>query len=414
MGGNAFISEYGSPGSPGEEITEEGLDNWISADTVFSIFFRMSRPETIRIDLRLRIPRSSQSKLKVSFPSSNNGDEGAIEYEINIADAMGGEYQNIQVGQFDIQEGGYVRFNLQGIMRTGEFFAQVSHLLLSHELPDNEIVFNSTQESYWGRRGPSVHLRYPISSSEYSAEYFYNEVSVPEGADAIGLYAMATGFSGGYFGIQVNGPVERRVLFSIWSEFDTDDPGQIPEDYRVKLIRKGPGVFVGQFGDEGSGAQSYVKFNWRAGNTYRFLVRARPLDSESTEYTAWFKRPESQEWQLVASFNKPKVSIYLKDLYSFLENFDPEQGHLERQAHFGNQWIRDSNGQWLELTECRFTGDATSRLGRRDFAGGLKDDGTNMFFLRHCGFFSDSVPTNQNFYRAATGNEPDVDVENLP
>ena len=376
----------------------------------------MSRPETIRIALRLRIPLSSQSTLKVSYSGSNNPNDVAVECEINIADDMGGEYQSIEVGQFGIQEAGYVRFDLQGIMRTGEFFAQVSHLLLSHELADNEIVFNSTQESHWGRCGPSVHLSYPISSTEYDAEYFYNELSVPEGADSIGSFPMATGFSDGWFGLQVNGPVERRVLFSIWSEFKKGDPNLIPEDYRVKLIRKGAGVFVGHCGDEGLGATSYVKFNWRAGKTYGFLVRARPLDaySNSTEYTAWFKRPESQEWQLVASFNKPKVRIYLRGLHSFLQNFNPEQGHLERQAHFGNQWIRDSNGHWLELTECLFTGDATSGLGRLDFAGGLKDDGTNMFFLRHCGFFSDFVPTNQYFCRATTGNEPDVDVENLP
>ena len=30
---------------------------------------------------------------------------------------------------------------------------------------------------------------------------------------------MANGFGEGYFGIQVNGPNERRVLFSVWSPF---------------------------------------------------------------------------------------------------------------------------------------------------------------------------------------------------
>lgn len=32
-------------------------------------------------------------------------------------------------------------------------------------------------------------------------EWFYNEVTVPKGYDAIGTYAMAIGFGEGYFGI---------------------------------------------------------------------------------------------------------------------------------------------------------------------------------------------------------------------
>ena len=35
-------------------------------------------------------------------------------------------------------------------------------------------------------------------------EWFYSELTVPEGNDVIGSYFMANGFSEGYFGIQVN------------------------------------------------------------------------------------------------------------------------------------------------------------------------------------------------------------------
>jgi hypothetical protein len=34
-------------------------------------------------------------------------------------------------------------------------------------------------------------------------EWFYSELTVPEGSDVIGSYFMANGFSEGYFGIQV-------------------------------------------------------------------------------------------------------------------------------------------------------------------------------------------------------------------
>ena len=85
---------------------------------------------------------------------------------------------------------------------------------------------------HWGRRGPSVHLNYPIPDG-VNAEWFYNEVTVPKGNDVVGSYYMATGFGEGYFGMQVNSPTERRILFSVWSPFQTDTPSQIPADQKI-------------------------------------------------------------------------------------------------------------------------------------------------------------------------------------
>ena len=55
---------------------------------------------------------------------------------------------------------------------------------------------------------------------------------------------MANGFGEGYFGMQVNGPSERRVLFSIWSPFRTDNPREIPADQRIVALGKGNGVHL--------------------------------------------------------------------------------------------------------------------------------------------------------------------------
>lgn len=99
---------------------------------------------------------------------------------------------------------------------------------------------------------------------------------------------MANGFSQGYFGIQVNSATERRILFSVWSGFDTNIPGEVPEAYRVELQSSGPGVITGAFGGEGSGGQSYLVFDWKANTTYGFLTRAQPNSGNSTSFTAWF------------------------------------------------------------------------------------------------------------------------------
>ncbi len=109
---------------------------------------------------------------------------------------------------------------------------------------------------YWGRRGPSVHLSYQVPRA-LNLRYAYSEITVPEGQDPIGSFFMANGFGQGYFGIQVNGPKERRVLFSVWSPFRTNNPRDIPKDQRVVALASGPKVHVGEFGNEAGRRRQY-------------------------------------------------------------------------------------------------------------------------------------------------------------
>ncbi|WP_041823385.1 DUF3472 domain-containing protein [Leadbetterella byssophila] len=265
-------------------------------------------------------------------------------------------------------------------------------------------------EFYWGRRGPSVHFTY--SMPEENVEWLYNEVTVPEGEDVIGSYFMANGFAEGYFGIQVNSEEERRILFSVWSPYQTDDPNAIPEDQRITLLKKGKGVYTGEFGNEGSGGQSFKKHMWKAGLTYSFLTRIRPSEvTGSTEYTSYFKDAETGKWELIASFRRPKTSTYAKRFHSFLENFITETGDQPRKVLFGNTWVRTVNGEWRELTRARFTADATARKGNRlDYTGGAEGP---YFYLKNCGFFYAPVELNTVFDREASGKIPQIIMEDL-
>jgi len=265
---------------------------------------------------------------------------------------------------------------------------------------------------YWGRRGPSVHLAYEVPR-DTAVEYAYGEITVAEGDDPPGSYFMANGFGEGYFGIQVNGPTERRVLFSVWSPFPTDDPRTIPEDQRVELLAKGPQVRAGEFGDEGSGGQSYLVYPWQAGRTYRFLTRVVPDGKGSTVYTSWFGAEHEKEWRLIASFRRPRTDIYLKGFHSFLENFDPGTGNHPRRGQHGNIWVRDAEGGWRECLRARFSVDATGQGGHRlDFDGGATD---SMFYLRNCGFFTGTTKPGDAFERtSAAAGPPEIDLANLP
>ena len=46
--------------------------------------------------------------------------------------------------------------------------------------------------------------------------------------------------------MKVNSSTERRVLFSIWSPHQTDDPKTIPHDEKIKLLKKGNKVHTGK------------------------------------------------------------------------------------------------------------------------------------------------------------------------
>jgi hypothetical protein len=282
--------------------------------------------------------------------------------------------------------------------------------------PTAEVKANFTRNNdgnsfYWGRRGPSVHLGYKMPQG-VKAEYTYTEVTVPEGQDPIGSYFMANGFGQGYFGMQVKSPTERWVLFSVWSPHETNRPGDIPADERVILLKKGANVRGGEFGGEGSGGQSVLVYPWKAGVTYHFLNSAKPDGQGNTVYSAWFGEVGKLDWQLIASFKRPKTNTYLTGYHSFLENFIDTKGYLGRGALYSNQWVCDSDGKWHEITEAHFTGDGTASSGNRmDYAGGVSG---KAFFLRNGGYFADTVPINQNFTRPATPErQPKIDFKAL-
>lgn len=382
-----------------EIITEKGILNWKDTNDRIRIYFRVENKGLLNLALKVRV-KSGQSILKATI--------NAQSYEIRLKNT---EPEALEVGAFQINKAGYQVLELQGLQKSSAEFAEITELLLGGEAVSGGVYFVK-DDFYWGRRGPSVHLNYEIPPEAGDVCWFYNEMKIPEGNDILGSYFMANGFAEGYFGIQVNSETERRILFSVWSPFKTDDPKAIPEDHRIKLLKKASDVYSGEFGNEGSGGQSYRKFFWKAGTTYRFLLKAEPSVTNSTDYTAWFFAPEIGKWELIASFRRPQTSTYLKRLHSFLENFIPEMGCVTRQVSYTNQWVCNAEGKWTELNRVKFTADATARKeSRMDYAGGTNEQN---FFLKNCGFFSEKVSFDTWFSRISSGKAPEIDFSKLP
>lgn len=385
----------------GGRITNNGIEHWTDPQSEYKTYIRCQQPGKLEVWLKLSVPEG-KSQIEVAGPGKT----------VKI-DVEGNSMKAYNTGTWVITDTGYLAFKIKGLSKTGVKFADVSSFQIKGTMVQhiNYVKNNEGNFYHWGRRGPSVHLNYTLSANT-EAEWFYNEVKVPAGNDVIGSYFMANGFAEGYFGMQVNSATERRILFSVWSPFTTDNPNEIPDHQKIRLLAKGEDVYTGEFGNEGSGGQSYLKYNWKAGVTYKFLLQGRPEGEDHTVYTAYFYDPEKKSWRLIARFSRPDTRTHLKRLHSFLENFNPDFGNVERKVEFTNQWIRNTAGEWIELNNARFTADNTARKGyRMDYGGGA---GRNSFYLRNCGFFDDYTPFNQFFERPLSGKAPLIDLQDLP
>jgi hypothetical protein len=198
----------------------------------------------------------------------------------------------------------------------------------------------------------SVHLQYPTPA----AIAFYNEVTVEQSAP--GTYFCVCGFRRGYYGLQELADGKKLLIFSVWDDHEGNNPDDVPAESRVEMLYQGEGVRVGRFGNEGTGGQSFLDYEWEVGATYRFLITAELLE-ERTAYTAWFFEPEQEDWFRIATFSTIAHEYGVRGLYSFVEDFrrDGESATEMRRAVYQNGWIRSADDQWIALTRANFTAD---------------------------------------------------------
>jgi hypothetical protein len=185
------------------------------------------------------------------------------------------------------------------------------------------------------------------------------------------------------------------------------------------------------FGNEGSGGQSYLRYPWEAGKTYKMLTRVRPHPQPdkypySTLHKTWFHNGEKwiflAEWrrmELDPADNGGKVTQpqWYSGAYHFVENFDVTQGNKTRYGTWSNDWYVGANGQWYECTSYVFTHDATGDRGERiDHAGGILPAGhpqAGALFIKMGGFFTDNVNEPKQFFKQALNNRPNIDFNAL-
>ncbi len=369
--------------------SKSGVTSWKDALTKVLWFGAFTNTGRFTAAIELQLPDGAEAKFRLTVAGGSQ--------EASVKGA-GTNAVTANFGAFESSKTGYQKFVLESLTPAGQPFGDVTALIL-----DGPAIENAHFNLKSRRNAASVHLGYPVGRGTNVAA-FYCEMTGLD--DPVHTYYMACGWHRGYFGMQVNSPTERRIIFSVWdSGGEAIDRKKVSDENRVKLIAKGDGVYTGDFGNEGTGGHSHLKYPWKTGENQRFLVTAQPTNETFTIFSGYYFHPDKKEWMLISSWRAPKEGGWLRGLYSFSENFVGNNGHLCRKALYGNQWIRTDTGQWIELTNARFTHDGTGKSDRLDRFGGVEN---GLFFLRHGGFIEGFSKSGDTFARPATGQLPDI------
>ena len=395
LSGNAYST------SDGEKlmIGIDGTESWTNTEKKLAIYFYSVEESNCNLTIPIETNQST-----MSYSVSLNDDFFEVEVLPNKSE--------INLGIHTLRKG-YNTIILKGLETTDVFPKLTSLNIYSNELLSlNYVKENSSNRFHFGRRGPSISLGYEFPKNT-NIKWMYSEIEIPKGYDHIGLFAMANGSRQSYFGIQVKSLVERWILFSVWSPYNTNNPDDVPADQRIQLIKSGEGVTIPPpFEGEGTGGKSYLIYPWKAGVKYSFLKSVEPDGNGNTIYTAYFKDPDEGDWRLIASFLRPKTDTWFAGPYSFLENFNPEQGYKLRKAYYSNIWAISSDDDWFQINNAQFTTDDIGSIQYRlDYQGGVE---SNKFYLMHCGFFDLYTENYKDLIKTSQSAAPAIIFDLLP
>jgi len=395
VSGNSFITV--KPEDSPEVITYNHLGNWMNPDAVVSTYFRVSKSGKLNVGIKASVPDEKTSTIKVTINDT--------EKKVYLKGSTLKEYD---AGVFEISKPGYVKVDIQGLERTGIFFADVTEITFSGEATGGENIFASNPDLYKAvRTGPSSDISFTIPKQD--VEYFYNEVVISESNSHLGFVPF--NFTSAILDMATidNGKI---IYFDILNDF-ASDPKKMPEDHKTIVNKKGDDISFSEFSDGGAvRTRGVLKYDWEIGKTYKFLVKVEPDGKNNVDYTAWFLPPGESSWKLIISLKKQKWSIDpTKKLFNFLENQDPNYGYLSNNVEV-NPWVATKSGKWIPLTEATFSSFNVDVYQQRNdaIAGPIK----NGFFLKNGGFFNETVTPNSKISIPENTNSPDIDFSKLP
>ena len=181
---------------------------------------------SVSASVALQLPKGEHATLRLTVGTEHR----------DVAVDGDGTESRAPFGAFSVTDTGYVKFALSTADGAPVPALEVKALLI-----DGPASVGAHFNLDPRRNAASVHLRYPTDST-VTVTGFYDEVTAVD--DPVTTYYMATGFARGYFGMQVNSPTERRIIFSVWDAANgtnAKDRSTVSPDNFTQLVAKGEG-----------------------------------------------------------------------------------------------------------------------------------------------------------------------------
>lgn len=402
--------------------TDRGIQNWNNGETVIKFFINVaSQPlpnDTLRMEVEGQAYENAQLEVRVN---------------------------DIKVGELDVKAGSF-KLSLPYFIPKTSNYQCVSFRGLNGNIhyPDLENMYikhrkgldlNYNTSNYGAA---AVHLSYALDNKN-NIEWSLGEVMIKPEACRPDMYYMVSSFDGGYSGIQVSAdldlanPKGNTFLFSVWSDYNTQDPSEIPDDYQpwTDAIRQGDDMRDEGFGNEGSGVHANWYYKWNPNTVYKVLIRQENLGTvrrngkdypNCKAYTCWLYVPEQGGWVFFVRYIRPNDNrTTLGVPGSFVENPSGTHSSSKYRGYY-RHWVRyRGQSQWVSLTDANFTTTGANELHPR-FDMGIGHENINdqngyggeFFYIFSGGFTVNTGRNNIKDNRSSNAGTPDVDLTNLP
>ena len=397
------FTAFSEPKADGIDIREnDGVYGWTDKAQSVVWYGDLRDKGELKIALQVLAPQGKNISWSLKL-DKQKPDDGSAQSAAFATNATGtGKVQTVNFGTVTINAPGFYRLALSGVNKSGATFGDVKNLVLDGAAAANIKSKQGFNFTHW-RGQTSTHLTYQLPKEEtYTA--FYNEATAV--TDPTSTYYCAIGFGGGYMGMQVTSPTQRRVIFSIWDNAqEAMSRANVEEKDRAGLLAAGDQVFTDSFGGEGTGGHSHLKTMWKTGEKQRFLVTVK-ADGDAAIFAGYFYRHDLKKWMLISAWRRPRTKAKLTGFYTFNEDFNHTK-QATRRANYGNSWVRTSDGQWQEVTTARFTRTAQNEPVRRDWEAGVDKDQLWM----QIGGYIDRVTDYGDLLTREPSNRPPTDLE---
>ncbi len=156
-----------------------------------------------------------------------------------------------------------------------------------------------------------------------------------------------------YAGVQVLQDGTRAAIMSVWHTYCKDRKDNITTIV-PEVVYQQDTIACQPFSGEGTGIQCIVRYNWKAGVPYRFLLQQSESETTGNCLIAmWICDLSTMTWSKLIEYDLGIRNTYMNRAVAFLEDYLVETAAEYRDVHLSNfrAW-NARTGKWVPATSA--------------------------------------------------------------